>query len=106
MPGRHVRARGAHPRRHVPARVVAPRIQSVLLGNEGEFVVDAVYRHWAAYIRSGIEATAGLLVFVIFLLSSVEIGWLWLLLSFGILLHAAYLAMSEHIDTFVITNMR
>jgi uncharacterized membrane protein YdbT with pleckstrin-like domain len=92
--------------RHVRARVVDPRIQSVLLAHEGEFVVDAVYRHWAAYLRAGLEAAAGLLVFVIFLLSSVDIAWLWLLISVGILLHAGYLALSEHIDTFVITNMR
>jgi len=92
--------------RHVRARVVDPRIQSVLLSNEGEFVVDAVYRHWAAYIRASLEAAAGLLVFVIFLFSSVAIAWLWLLICLGVLLHASYLALSEHIDTFVITNMR
>jgi uncharacterized membrane protein YdbT with pleckstrin-like domain len=92
--------------RHVRARVVDPRIQSVLLSNEGEFVVDAVYRHWAAYLRAAAEGIVGLLVFVVFLLSSVAIGWLWLLICAGIFLHAAYLALNEHIDTFVITNMR
>jgi hypothetical protein len=92
--------------RHVRARVVDPRIQSVLLGNEGEFVVDAVYRHWAAYIRAGVEVALGLVVFVIFLFSSVSIGWLWLLLSVAISGHGAYLGLREHVDTFVITNMR
>jgi uncharacterized membrane protein YdbT with pleckstrin-like domain len=92
--------------RHVRQRVVDPRIHSVLLANEGEFVVDAVYRHWAAYIRAALEALVGVLVFVIFLLSSVAIGWLWLLIFFALTLHAVYLALSEHIDTFVITNMR
>jgi uncharacterized membrane protein YdbT with pleckstrin-like domain len=92
--------------RHVRQRVDDPRIQSVLLANEGEFIVDAVYRHWAAYIRAALEAAAGLLVFVIFLFSSVSIGWLWLLVFAGLMLHSTYLGMSEHIDTFVITNMR
>jgi uncharacterized membrane protein YdbT with pleckstrin-like domain len=92
--------------RQVRARVVDPRIQGVLLAAEGEFVVDAVYRHWAAYIRAAAEGALGLLVFVIFLFSAVDVGWLWLLICLGIVLHASYLALSQHIDTFVITNMR
>jgi uncharacterized membrane protein YdbT with pleckstrin-like domain len=90
----------------VRERVVDPRVQSVLLADEGEFVVDAVYRHWAAYVRAIAESIGALVVFVIFLFSSMDIAWLWLLISFGLLSHAAYLGMSEHIDTFVITNMR
>ena len=92
--------------RHVRARVVDPRIRSVLLVTEGEFIVDAVYRHWAAYLRAGLEAAVGFLFFIFFLFSSVTIAWFWLLVSAGVLVHAAYLAMCEHVDVFVITNMR
>jgi uncharacterized membrane protein YdbT with pleckstrin-like domain len=43
---------------------------------------------------------------VVFLHSSVEIGWLPFLLGCVLALHAGWLALSENMDRFVITNMR
>ena len=45
-------------------------------------------------------------LFYVFLLSPVDIAWLPLLLAFGVLAHAAWKSLVEHMDRFVITNMR
>jgi hypothetical protein len=53
-----------------------PRIATHLLRDEGEVIVDEVRHHWCAYVRAVVEALAG------------------------------WLALREHRDRFVITNMR
>ncbi len=83
-----------------------PQIDSHLLSDEGEVVIDEVRRHWAAYWRPVLEAAGGAFFFVMFLRSSVQIGWLPLLLGFGLGLHAGWLTLRENMDRFVITNMR
>jgi uncharacterized membrane protein YdbT with pleckstrin-like domain len=47
-----------------------------------------------------------LVLFWLFLASSVEIAWLPLLLAVGVFGHAAWKALTHHMDRFVITNMR
>lgn len=83
-----------------------PDIGQYLLREEGEVVVDEVRHHWVAYVRAGLEFGAGALVLLTVPFVRVEIGWLpmvvWMLL-WG---HAAWLALAEHMDRFVITNMR
>ncbi|GGD29428.1 PH domain-containing protein [Nocardioides daphniae] len=83
-----------------------PDIGQYLLRDEGEVVVDEVRHHWAAYVRAGMEFVLGGLVLLAVPFVRAEIGWLplvvWLLL-WG---HAAWLALTEHMDRFVITNMR
>ncbi len=83
-----------------------PQIESHLLTDEGEVVIDEVRHHWAAYWRTALELAGGALFFAVFLRSSVQVGWLPLLLSAGLTLHAGWLALSENMDRFVITNMR
>jgi len=83
-----------------------PDIDSHLLTDEGEFVIDEVRRHWAAYWRPVLEAAVAVFFFAVFLFSPVDVGWLPALLFFGIGLHAAWLALREHMDRFVVTNMR
>jgi hypothetical protein len=83
-----------------------PDIESHLLTDEGEFVIDEVRRHWAAYWRPVLEAAAAVFFFAIFLVSPVDVGWLPALLFLGLALHAGWLGLREHMDRFVITNMR
>jgi uncharacterized membrane protein YdbT with pleckstrin-like domain len=83
-----------------------PQIDAHLLSDEGEVVIDEVRRHWAAYWRTALEAAGAVLFLVVFLHSSVEIGWLPFLLGCLLALHAGWLALSENMDRFVITNMR
>jgi hypothetical protein len=83
-----------------------PQIAQHLLSDEGEVVVDEVRHHWIVYTRPIAELSLAVLLFVIFVLSSVDIAWLWLLLSWAFGLHAGWLALSDFMDRFVITNMR
>jgi uncharacterized membrane protein YdbT with pleckstrin-like domain len=83
-----------------------PRVETHLLVEEGERVVDEVRHHGVAYSLPVLEAIASVGLFVLFLFSEVDVAWLPLLLSFAVLAHGAWGALNEHMDRFVITNMR
>lgn len=83
-----------------------PQIDKYVLSEDGERLLDDVRRHWVAYWRAGLEGALGIVVFVIFLISPVEIGWLPFLLSIALAAHAAWLALNEHMDRFVITDRK
>ena len=83
-----------------------PNIAAHLLSDEGEIVIDEVRHHGIVYVRPVLEGALALLLFSIFLMSSLQVAWLWFLLWVGFGLHAGWLALSNHMDRFVITNMR
>ncbi len=83
-----------------------PDIESHLLLDEGEVVIDEVRHHWVSYTRPALEVLAALVFFVVFLNSSVEIGWLPFLIACALLVHAGWRALSANMDRFVVTNMR
>lgn len=83
-----------------------PRIAKHLLREEGEVVVDEVRHHWAAYTRPVTEASAAVALLALSGVTPVDVAWLPILLAFALLGHAAWLALREHRDRFVITNMR
>ena len=86
--------------------VADPGIDAHLLSDEGEHVVDEVRHHWVVYVRPVVEAVVALGLLAAFLLSSVTIAWLPLLASVAIAAHAGWLALSDHMDRFVVTNLR
>jgi hypothetical protein len=88
------------------ARTFDPKIGTHLLREEGEVIVDEVPHHWVVYTVPMLECLAALGLFYVFLLSPVDIAWLPLLLAFGVLAHAGWKSLVEHMDRFVITNMR
>ena len=69
-------------------------------------IVDEVLHHWVVYVVPMLECVLAAGLFYVFLLSPVDIAWLPLLLAFGVLAHAAWKSLVEHMDRFVITNMR
>lgn len=83
-----------------------PKIRKHLLRDEGEVIVDEVLHHWVVYIRPALEAVLGALVFYLFLVAPVDLAWFPFVGAFVIWGHAAYKAIYEHMDRFVITNMR
>jgi hypothetical protein len=83
-----------------------PRIAKHLLRDEGEVIVDEVRHHWAAYVRPAVEASAGIALLLLSGVTPVDLAWAPILLAFGLLGHAAWVALREHRDRFVITNMR
>lgn len=88
------------------AGLLDPDIGQYLLREEGEDVVDEVRHHWAAYTRAGVEFALGALVLLSVPFVPVDIGWLPMLGWMLLWLHAAWLALTVHMDRFVITNMR
>lgn len=88
------------------ALLAAPRIDHHLLSDEGEIVIDEVRHHWAAYWRAVLEAAGGLFFLVVFAFTEVDVAWVPFVLSSGLLIHAVWLALSAHMDRFIITNMR
>jgi uncharacterized membrane protein YdbT with pleckstrin-like domain len=83
-----------------------PNIGKRLLRDENEVIVDEVRHHWVVYIRPVVEVVLGVAFIVWFLFSSVQDAWVPMLVSGGLFVHASWRALNEHMDRFVITNMR
>jgi len=83
-----------------------PGVAKHLLRDEGEVVVDEVRHHWAAYVRPAVRAVAGLVLWALSAVAPIDVAWLPILIGVALLANAAYLALAEHRDRFVITNMR
>jgi uncharacterized membrane protein YdbT with pleckstrin-like domain len=95
-----------HARKGWFQRTFDPRIGKHLLREEGEVVVDEVLHHWIVYVVPALEAGAGLGLFYLFLLAPVDVAWVPFLLAFMVWAHAGWKALNEHMDRFVVTNMR
>lgn len=86
--------------------LVQPEIRSHLLRDEGEVIVDVVAHHWIVYVKPALVALLGLVLFIGMVMAPVAIAWLPFVLGGAVLLYAGLLALREHMDRFVITNMR
>lgn len=83
-----------------------PDVAAHLLVDEGEIVIDEVRHHWVVYTRAVLEGVLSVGFFVVFCFSSERVGWFWFVLWVGFGVHAGWLALSDHMDRFVITNLR
>ena len=81
-------------------------VERHLLADEGEVVIDEVAHHGVVYARPVGELCLAAGAFAAFLFSSLQVGWFWLLVVVLVCLHAGWLALTDHMDRFVITNMR
>ncbi|MCL3820140.1 PH domain-containing protein [Aeromicrobium wangtongii] len=77
-----------------------------LLSDEGEMVIDLVRHHWIVYWRAVAEVIAAVLLLVLAVVGPISLGWIFIVLFLGLVLHAVYLTAREQRDVFVITNMR
>ena len=83
-----------------------PEIRKHLLREEGEVIVDEVSHHWVAYTKATIFGSVGLLILLSALVVDIRLGWLFLVVGGLASTWAAYLALTVHMDRFVVTNMR
>lgn len=83
-----------------------PNIRKHLLRDEGEVIVDEVRHHWVAFVQPVLESVMGGLLLVVTPFVNMNVAWVLIVLAFGFLLHAGWVALREHRDRFVITNMR
>jgi uncharacterized membrane protein YdbT with pleckstrin-like domain len=81
-------------------------IEKHLLVDEGEVVIDEVAHHWVVYLFPVIELVLGLGFLVLAIIGPMNIGWFFLALMAVLWGHALWRATHEHMDRFVITNMR
>ncbi|MFC6153744.1 PH domain-containing protein [Nocardioides yefusunii] len=88
------------------ARLGDPDVGQYLLREEGEVVVDEVRHHWVAYSRASLEFVLGLLALTLVPFAEVDVAWLPLVIGLVLWGRAAWLGLVEHMDRFVITNMR
>ena len=83
------------------SRFLAPEVDRHLLVDQGEFIIDEVAKHWVTVVWPTLGILATLPVFWFM----ADLGSFWWL-AFGLWAHAAWRALGEHMDRFVITNMR
>jgi hypothetical protein len=94
------------PVRWLRRAIADPKIVRHLLADEGEVVVDEVRHHWVVYLVPVLECLVALALFVAMLYLPVEAAWVPFAGALVILGHAGWRALCEHMDRFVITNMR
>jgi len=83
-----------------------PRIGRHLLRDEGEVIVDEVRHHWVVFLLPFLEILLGLILVGSVLFIRADIGWVPFVLGVLLLLYGGYKALSQHMDRFVVTNMR
>lgn len=86
--------------------VTDPDIRRHLLREEGEVIVDEVRHHWVVYVLPVLEMSVALALLVSVAFVPVSLGWLPMLLAAAVAVHGGWKALHEHMDRFVITNMR
>ena len=94
------------PFRWLRRAIADPKIVRHLLADEGEVVVDEVRHHWVVYLVPVLECIAALALFWVMLLVPVNAAWVPFAAALVVLSHAGWRALCEHMDRFVITNMR
>lgn len=87
------------------SRFLDPQVDSLLLLEEGEFVVDEVRKHWVAVAPRAALMVAAAPVFLLMVPAG---PWFWfpLLLGLFLFVHGLFGVHAQHMDRFVITNMR
>ena len=83
-----------------------PDIAKHLLREEGEVIVDEVKHHWVVYTVPALEALVAGALLLVFPFVDMDLAWVPFVLAIVIALHAGWRALREHMDRFVITNMR
>ncbi|MDW4572333.1 PH domain-containing protein [Microbacterium sp. M3] len=83
-----------------------PRIEKHLIADQGERVVDEVRKHWAATVSAVLELFAGVVVLLLVFWVPAQAWWVPVLLGGAITAHAVWRFFEQHLDRFVITNMR
>lgn len=83
-----------------------PDIRRHLLREEGEVIVDEVRHHWVVYVVPAIKAGVALALLSVTAITRADLAWLPFALGVLLLVHAGWQALGQHMDRFVITNMR
>jgi uncharacterized membrane protein YdbT with pleckstrin-like domain len=88
------------------SRLIDPHVEKYLLVSESEQIVDEVRRHPMAIFFPVVRLVVAVLLSFVALLVDPKVGWLLILASIVLGLQALWRILDEHMDRFVITNMR
>jgi hypothetical protein len=83
-----------------------PRIDTHLIADQGEVVIDEVHKHWAAIVGATLELFAGSVLLLLVFFVPPPAWWVPVLIGGAVMLHAAWRILERRADVFVITNMR
>ncbi|WP_203579279.1 PH domain-containing protein [Microbacterium hibisci] len=83
-----------------------PRIEKHLIADQGERVVDEVRKHWAATVSAVLELFGGIIVVLLSFSVPAQAWWVPAVLGAAVVGHAVWRFFEQHLDRFVITNMR
>ena len=86
--------------------LAGPDIRRHLLREEGEVIVDEVRHHWVVYVLPGLEGALGIGLVLWSAVVRADLAWLPFSVGLAVLGHASWRGMREHMDCFVVTNMR
>ncbi len=87
-------------------RFATPRISERLLRHLDETLVRDVRHHWIVFVKPVLLAALGLVFVVLGFFVVIRAGWFCFGVGGALLLWAAGLALGEHMDRLVLTNMR
>lgn len=87
-------------------RYLTPQVGSRLLRDMDETLVLNVAHHWIVYVRPALWIAGGLALWATVPFTRVEAGWFPMLAGTVLLLIGAWRALTQHMDRFVVTNMR
>ena len=74
--------------------------------DDQEVIVDEVHHHWVVFVVPALEAAAAAALLWLTLMSTLETGWVPLVLAAALLTHGGWRAANEYMDVFVITDLR
>lgn len=83
-----------------------PDIRRHLLREEGEVIVDEVRHHWIVYVVPGLVALVGIVLVGWSAVVRADLAWVPLVLGGVLVVRGAWQALGEHMDRFIVTNMR
>jgi hypothetical protein len=92
--------------RSVLDRLPEQQVESHLLSEEGEIVVDLVRHHPIVYWQPAAELVGVVALWALAVLGPIALGWFFILAALALAAHALYVTLREHRDVFVITSMR
>ncbi|MBA8795520.1 membrane protein YdbS with pleckstrin-like domain [Friedmanniella endophytica] len=83
-----------------------PRVETHLIADEGEIIVDEVRRHWMAIVPAILQLVLAAVIMVSALWVNVAYAWFPVLVGLVVAAVGGHRILREHMDRFVITNMR
>ena len=88
------------------SRMFDPQVTTHLIADEGEIIIDEIRRHWMAVLVPILQLVLAFGLFSLMLFFPTAYAWIPFGAGLGLSLYALERMLAQHMDRFVITNMR